>query len=196
MLDQIVDHIAKQLGVIQSAPLVFFTALAVAIVVIWRIFDWRYAAKDDLINLYKAKLDGATPDEARARIERLEGVIRRTVGSEWAPLTKSEVQNLSREVASIEKRRIQVMYLNAYGKDLAQSIADAFEAAGWDVPYSMGSGFEDGLFVGRSPTVSPAMKAAIERSTSLKAIYMPPTKDWGPDNLYSSVFVAVGTNPA
>jgi hypothetical protein len=40
------------------------------------------------------------------------------------------------------------------------------------------------------------MKAAIERSPSLKAIYMPPTKDGGPDNLYSSVFVAVGTNPA
>ncbi len=44
--------------------------------------------------------------------------------------------------------RIQVMYENAFGKDLAGSIALAFEAAKWDVMLGPGSGFENGIKVG------------------------------------------------
>jgi plasmid stabilization system protein ParE len=182
--------------VIAQAPVTFFAALAVLSAIIWKLLAWRHAAKDDLITLYKARLDGATPDQARARIDKLETTIRRTVGSEWPPLTPQQIQALSREVANIEKRRIQVMYLNLHGKTLAKGIADAFEAAGWDVHFSMGGGFEDGLFVGRSPTLGPLLRAAIERATSLKAIYEAPNKGWPEDGPHVSVYVAVGTNSA
>lgn len=194
MLDQFIEYIAKQVHLIKGAPVVFFAAMAVVGIIIWRVLDRLYRSKDDLIALYRARLDGATPDEARERIQALEGVIKRTVGSEWMPLTAAEVEALSREVADIEKRPIQVMYLNAYGKALAKSIADAFEAADWDVQFSMGGGFEVGLFVGRSPTVGPLLKAALERATPLRAIYQAPEKGWGRDTPNSSVYVAVGTN--
>jgi hypothetical protein len=196
LLEQIIEHLAKQTRLIQDAPIYFFGAVAVVAVIIWRAMEWRYAAKSDLIELYKAKLDGATPEEARTRIENLEKIVKTAIGSNWTALTGREVEALSAAVAAIEKRRVLVMYQNAYGKALARTIADAFEAAGWDVRYSTGSGFEDGIFVGRSPAVSPLMKAAIERTTSLKVIYMPPENSWDEDGPYTGVFVAVGLNPA
>ena len=55
--------------------------------------------------------------------------------------------------------------------------------------------FEEGLFVGRSPTVAPQIVAAIERASPLKAIYMPPDKSWGEDKPTHPVFIGVGTNP-
>ena len=82
------------------------------------------------------------------------------------------------------------------GRDLARTIADAFEAAGWeDTHYSTGSGFEEGLKVGRSPTLGPLIKAAIERTTALKPIYEPPNKGWPADSPMISMYVGVGTNP-
>jgi hypothetical protein len=196
MVEQIIKYLAGEIRVIAQAPVTFVAALAVMSVIVWKLLAWRHAPKDDLIALYKGRLDGATPDQARARIDELEATIRRTIGSKWTPLTAQQVQALSREVAPIEKRRLQVMYQNPYGKELARTIADAFEGAGWDVHYSTGSGFEEGLFVGRSPIVGPLLKAAIERATPLTVIYEEPTKAWGPDTPTSPVYVAVGTNPA
>ena len=195
MVEQVIKYLANEMRVIAQAPVIFFGALAVLSAMIWKMLAWRHSAKDDLIALYKARLDGATPEQARARIDKLEGIVRRTVGSEWAPLTPAQVAALSREVAGIERRRIQVMYQNHYGKDLARTIADAFEAAGWDVHYSSGSGFEEGLFVGRSPTLGPLLKTAIEKATSFKAIYEPPDKGWPEDGPLIPVYVAIGTNP-
>jgi hypothetical protein len=128
MVESVIKYLANEMRVIAQAPVIFFAALAVLSAIIWKLLAWRHAAKDDLIALYKARRDGATPDQARARVDKLESMVKRTIGSEWTPLTPHEVQALSREVAPIEKRRIQVMYLNAYGKALAKSIADAFEA--------------------------------------------------------------------
>ena len=104
MLDQILDHVDKEMRVLLDAPLLFFAALAVTSTFIWRVFEWRYAAKNDLIELYKAKLDGATPEEARARIEKLEATIKRTVGSEWKPLGDREVDALRKALEPIERR--------------------------------------------------------------------------------------------
>jgi hypothetical protein len=86
------------------------------------------------------------------------------------------------------------MYINRYGKELARSIADAFDAAsGWDVHFSMGGGFEDGIFVGRAPLASIALKEAIETATPLKAEIMSNKDD--PEGTAFGLFVAVGVNP-
>jgi hypothetical protein len=136
---------------------------------------------------YKNKLSGATPDEARAKIEALEDKIRNTIGDRWDVLTKEEAKKLSELIAPIPKRRIQVMYLNYLGKDLARNIADVFEQAGWDVAYSEGGGLGEGVSTGRGNGAALTLKAAIEAATRLKVgSIRPDEKDGG------LLFVAVG----
>jgi len=55
---------------------------------------------------YRDKLKGASPDEARAKIDALESTIRLMIGSKWKPLTKEESDRLRTAVASLPKRRI------------------------------------------------------------------------------------------
>ncbi len=164
------DNVASEVTVIKSAPLSFGVALLVMGIIMWRIFEWRYKYKDDLIELYKARLDGATPDEAKAKIESLE----RAVGLKWAPLTASEARALVRELATVEKRPLNIFYLNALGKDLALSLKQAFETAEWNVQScAQGAGVDEGLDVGSSPTIGPVIKNAIEASTPLSVKFVP-----------------------
>jgi hypothetical protein len=194
-----VDEIAKQLDIVWNAPAVILPAGIALVAATWIAVNWLRSQEvrgaKEQVEAYKARLGGATPDEARAKIQKLEETIKRSVGSPWKPLAYPEVQALARGLAAIEKRRVQVMYENFQGKELARTIADAFEAAGWDTHYSTGSGFEEGLKVGRSPTVGVQIKELFERATTLKPIFEPPTKDWPADNSHVGIYVAVGTNP-
>jgi hypothetical protein len=119
---------------------------------------------------YKNKLSGATPDEAKAKIDTLERRVRLTVGKEWAPLSKTEIAALANVLQVISKTRIQIMYENALGKELAESILEAFKIAGWDGAWiTPGSGFGSGILVGRGHRAI-AVRAAIEGSTNLKNV--------------------------
>lgn len=196
----IVEFLTQQLVALQDVWPTFLAALIAAFVfawlIIWKVIERLHKPKDDLIKLYEARLKGMTPDEAAAKIQTLEETRKRTVGSPWRPLSYGEVQALARELRAIEKRRVQVMYENFQGRELARTIADAFEAAGWEeTHYSTGSGFEEGLKVGRSPTLGPLIKGAIERTTALKPIYEPPNKGWPADSPMVSIYVGVGINP-
>lgn len=195
MLDAVIKYLLGELWVISQAPVTFAVAMTVIAVVMWKALSWRFAAKDDLIALYKARLDGASPDQARERIQSLEATLKKVVGTEWPTLTQQQIQGLAHAARSIEKRRIQVMYENPFGKSLARQIADAFEMSGWDVIFGTGSGLEDGIVVGRSPTVSTAIKEALVATTGLPNVrYLAPDKSWPDDGPNVAVFIGVGTN--
>jgi|SRR6516165_7764416 hypothetical protein len=135
---------------------------------------------------------GNSPDQAKSKIEELEKRVKETIGSRWESLTKDEAARLSAAVAKLEKRRIQVMYANQ-GKALARSIADAFEAAGWnDMHFSEGGGLEVGLSTGRGNGMALRLKEAIEVSTRFKKVH-----SFGPTepDIPGIVFVGVGINP-
>jgi hypothetical protein len=166
----VIEFLTQQIKDLQNVWPTFVAALVIAGLIIWRVIERLQKPKDDLIKLYEARLKGMTPDEAATKIQRLEETVKRSVGAPWKPLSYGEVQALARELRTLEKRRVQVMYENFQGIELARTIADAFEAAEWDTLYSTGSGFEEGLKVGRSPTLGPQIKEAIERTTSLKPI--------------------------
>jgi hypothetical protein len=198
------SNIAQEWTVIQSAPLSFVTVSAIAAVVIWfivnGIYSIRLANKDGEISLlmrqrddYKDKLGGASPDQAKAKIDALEKRIALTIGSHWMPLTGDEGARLTAALGVLEKRRIQVMYVNQLGKELAQSIADAFTRAGWkDMHFSEGGGLGIGISTGRGNGMAFKLKDAIEASTRFKKV-----ESYGPDEAdpRSSVFVGVGINP-
>ena len=112
------------------------------------VIQWRAGQQDRQIELqdrqladYRDKLKGATPEEAKAKIDALEDKVRNTIGDRWDALNKDEFEKLVALFAPLPKRQIQVMYVNNLGKDLARSFADALEKAGWtDVMFSEGGG--------------------------------------------------------
>jgi hypothetical protein len=196
MFDDIVKYIVAEWRVIASAPVTFILAAAVIAMIVWWALSWGYGRENSLLRSqvadYKDKLSGATPVEAKAKIDALEKTIKLTIGFPWVPLTPIEIAALAAEAEKIEKRPIQVMYLNAYGKELAKTFEAAFTRAGWTVNFSMGGGFEDGIFVGRSRSTSVLLKQAIEKTTILRPqILGRADEEYGPQG---AVFVAVGTN--
>jgi hypothetical protein len=106
-------------------------------------------------------------------------------------LTKDESDKLVSLIAALPKRRIQVMYVNYLGKNLAKSFADAFEKAGWtDVVFSEGGGLGYGISTGRGNGLALTLKSAIESSTKHKVNSFGPAED----GERSGLFVAVGIN--
>ncbi len=196
-------EVLEQCAVIANAPIPFAVLVIVVAGLIWAATNWSYssvlASKNAQIELqdrqladYKQKLGGATPEEAKAKIDALEKTIHLTIGSRWQPLTQTESDRLTAAVAPLPKRRIQVMYANQLGKDLAQSIADAFTKAGWtEVIFSEGGGLGIGIGTGRGNGMALTVKQAIESSTKFKV------SSFGPDETDSPgfAFVSVGINP-
>jgi hypothetical protein len=197
------SKIAQEWTVIQSAPLSVITVCAIIAVVIWSvvsgIYGIRLANKDGEISLltrqrddYKDKLGGASPDQAKAKMDALEKRIALTIGSHWTPLTSDESAKLTAAVSGLEKRRIQVMYVNQLGKELAQSIADALRRGGWtDMHFSEGGGLGIGISTGRGNGMAFKLKDAIEASTRFKKV-----ESYGPNEADAPgiVFVGVGIN--
>jgi hypothetical protein len=141
------------------------------------------------LSLYQDRLQGASPDEAKARIDTLEERVRNTIGSKWEPLTRDEITKLTSAVSGLQKRMIQIMYSNYLGRDLAESIANAFRIGGWgDMSFSEGSGLGVGVSTGLGNGMAVTLKGAIESSTKLQVRVIDADK---PDNL-RVVFVAVG----
>jgi uncharacterized protein YgbK (DUF1537 family) len=73
-------------------------------------------------------------------ITRLEHQVT-VIGGEWPPLTSEQIEALRTKISAFDKpSRIQVMYENKFGKELAQSIANAFRAARWGGNISVWAG--------------------------------------------------------
>jgi|SRR5450759_5266886 hypothetical protein len=178
----------------------FLVILVLMAGIIWVALNWSYggvlASKNGQIELqdrqladYKQKLHGATPEQAKAKIEALEHTIRVTVGSRWAPLSKSEISTLAAKLKDITKSRASIMYENALCKEMAQSIFDAFKEAGWDqATLGPGSGLGEGIVVGWSSR-AVAVKTALE-STAKLPVWAKDTEKEIPD----LIIVGVGIN--
>jgi hypothetical protein len=94
-VEQIIKYVLANVRVIFDAPVAFFIVILVCIGAIWWIMEWRYgdriSTKDSEISLrngeislltrqrddYKDKLGGASPDQAKARVDNLEARLAR-----------------------------------------------------------------------------------------------------------------------
>jgi hypothetical protein len=126
--------------------------------------------------------------------DALERMVALTIGSRWTPLNEAEIAALSTRLTDIPKIRVQIMYENALGKELAQSFYEAFKLAEWGgAALGIGSGLGHGVTIGQgSGTATIALKSAIEATTQLKvAIVRPDQPQWP-----WVVFLAVGVNPS
>jgi hypothetical protein len=180
----------------------FFVLLVLMFGAVWWLMDWRYGGiisnRDAEISLlkgrvddYKDKLGGASPDQAKDKIEALEQTVNLTIGKRWIPLTQSEIATLAANLSNVPKIRVQIMYENALGKDLGQSFYDAFKQAGWtDTSFGTGSGLGYGVTTGQGANSAIALKAAIEKSSKVKVEALRiDQKEWP-----GLIFLAVGIN--
>jgi hypothetical protein len=85
-MESIIKYVVGELSTIVHAPGVFVTAVLALGAAVWWAMDWRYAGvianRDSEISSlrtqrdeYKEKLQGATPSEAKARIDSLEAQV-------------------------------------------------------------------------------------------------------------------------
>jgi ribosomal protein L29 len=149
MLKQFVDYIVGEWKVISQAPFTFVIASMFLCGLAYLAARWRYAIsiehlehrvklRDDEISDYKRKLEGASPDEAKARIQELR-----------AELTEVRNQIRPRRLSVEQKHRIRNrlrMYPEMTGRlqlsrdvsctdceGLADDIAEAISDGGWEV---------------------------------------------------------------
>jgi hypothetical protein len=142
---------------------------------------------------YKSKLSGASPDEAKAKIECLEQTLNLAIGSRWEPLTADQSNRLLKAILAMQTRRIQIMFQNPFGKELATSIAEVFRRARWDVTLGTGAGFETGVVVGWNLLIANQIIHAFESATPLRPHLTDNAKEDATSDL---VVIGVGINSA
>ena len=129
----------------KSSPIPFWLVVGIVAICIWKYFDHRYSdmliEKDSLLrdrsaklDDYKEKLNGATPEDARARLDALEQKIA-DVAAAVAPRTLSDDQ-CERMVAVLEGQHGHHVTItqelgDAGRVNLVMSIEKAFSAARW-----------------------------------------------------------------
>ena len=124
----------------------------------------RLALRDDEIADYRRKLEGASPDEAKARMDMLEHEIARLKPRE---LSNEDIAAITL-AASTSPGAVAIVYDMAYsaGQRMAGQMQRAFAAAGWRVSNGMVGG----------PThlppegISIALRPEAERTTAERAL--------------------------
>jgi hypothetical protein len=192
------DWIAKLLqawALVPAVPIPFAIAFvsiaaAISLAVVWSYRGVLSKRADRRLSNH-----GDGPGRATAEKENtdaLERMVASTIGSRWTPLNEAEIAALSTRLTDIPKIRVQIMYENALGKELAQSFYEAFKLAEWGgAALGIGSGLGHGVTIGQgSGTATIALKSAIETTSQVKvAIVRPDQPQWP-----GVVFLAVGIN--
>jgi hypothetical protein len=195
--------LSEQWEFAKNAPVLLLGITIAVGLGMWALFSFVYrerlAARDDSITLvtrqrddYKDKLSGATPDQAKAKIEALEHTVQTVIGARWTPLTNEEVDRLAARLSAMSPKQLSVQYENPFGRDLAQSILDAAKKAGWTNVHliSSGSFLGPGIWVHMGRGTAATIKQAIEASTQLRVGHsMPDADDPG------GYFIVIGIKP-
>jgi hypothetical protein len=138
-MNWILERLSKEGAVIADAPLTFGVAVLAAAIVVWLLFRHQIANlkssiqfRDDQIADYRTKLDGATPDEARARIERLEARIQQLEAIAPRTLSHQQLEAVTEEARRAPGRILVTYDLAASdGISLQSQFLQAFRKAGW-----------------------------------------------------------------
>jgi hypothetical protein len=192
------DWIAKLLQewpLVAAAPIPFAIAFVGIAAAILLAVGWSYRGMRSRRADRRLSDQGERPDRtstAEEKSDALERMVALTIGSRWTPLNEAEIAALSTRLADIPKIRVQIMYENALGKELAESFYEAFKLAEWGgAALGIGSGLGHGVTIGQgSGTATITLKSAIEATSRVKvAIVRPDQPQWP-----GVIFLAVGVN--
>jgi hypothetical protein len=170
MLDQFVQYVLGEARLIAEAPLVFGAAVLFLGAIIWAALRWRYSGiieqRNRIIALYKARLNGATPDQAKAKIDSLEGQVTSLKNREWPKLTPAAVTDFESILASHGPHAVSVFLQDRDSVFLARDLVDAFRRIGWKAKRDTSMNeVPDGLTVWPEDDVARAMSNALTMAT-------------------------------
>jgi len=135
MLEQLVQIVVDQARLVGQAPVAFAVGVLLLGAIIWATLRRRYAKmiehRNGIIALYKARLNGASPDQARARMESLEGQVVSLKNREWPKLAPAAVADFENILASQGSHVISVVPQDRDSVFLARDLVDAFNRIGW-----------------------------------------------------------------
>lgn len=106
MLEEIQKYLLGELAVLSKTPLTILLAVALIGIGVWRLMEWAYrhrlsGAQEEVQRLnrqvkdYRDKLEGATPDQAKARLDELERQVHELMPRK---MTQVQKQALEREL--------------------------------------------------------------------------------------------------
>lgn len=153
-----IEFFAKEGAVIAQAPVTFAIATILIFGLAYAAASFRFGSKiagleaergilseriqlrDDRAAEYERKLQGASPDEAKAELEELKQKLAALVPPRLSPEQANKIVAL----ASKSPAQMQVVFDSSgpYGDSLANDFLEAFGRAGWDASgiNQMGSG--------------------------------------------------------
>src|SRR5215510_7151789 len=170
MLEQFVQYVRSELRLIAEAPLVLGAAVLFLGAIIWAALRWRYSASIDhrnrIIALYKARLNGATPDEAKVKMDSLEGQVVSLKNREWPKLAPAAVTDFENILASQGTHAVSIVPQDRDSVFLARDLVDAFKRIGWKASRDASmSDLPDGLTVWPEDDVARAICNALTMAT-------------------------------
>jgi hypothetical protein len=145
------DRLRQEARAIASAPILAATAVVVALLVIWAVLHWSYRAalnnKDSHIAFlerrvsdYRERLGGATPEEARKRIDALEAELKslriRLQPRRLTPSQRQSIVDRSRLPAGAKPQPVIVTHeatcsdCPAFAEDFVSALT---EGGNWEV---------------------------------------------------------------
>lgn len=170
MFEQFVQYVLGEARLIAEVPVVFGAAVLFFGAIIWAVLRRRYSARIEhrnrIIALYKARLDGATPDQARAKMDSLEGQVLSLKNREWPKLTPAAVTDFERILASQGPHLVSVLPQDRDSVFLARDLVDAFKRIGWKAKRETSmNDIPDGLTVWPEDDVARAICNALTMAT-------------------------------
>jgi hypothetical protein len=170
MFEQFVQYVLSEINLIARAPLVFAAAVLFLGAIIWAALRWRYSRiiehRNDIIALYKARLNGATPDQAKAKMDSLEGQVVSLRNRGWPKLTPAAVTDFESMLASQGSHAVLVLPQDRDSVFLARDLVDAFKRAGWKAKRETSmNDIPDGLSVWPQDDVARALCNALTMAT-------------------------------
>lgn len=170
MFEQFVQYFLRELHLISEAPLVFGAAVLFLGAIIWAALRWRYSRgierRNHIIALYKARLNGATPDQAKAKIDSLEGQVVSLKNREWHKLAPAAVTDFESVLASQGSHVVSILPTDRDSVFFARDLVDAFKRIGWEARREVSmNDIPDGLSVWPKDDVARAICNALMMAT-------------------------------
>jgi hypothetical protein len=182
MVEPFIKYILGEFRMIANAPVSYIVAVLGAALLIWIALGWRYDAiinnKDSEITLlksqrddYRDKLGGASPDQAKARIDDLE----RRIGPRY-PLTADQEKKLGAALERVpSNERFEVVVFCPHNAALyANIMVKFFNDHGWKAkanPIFIITSTSSGVGVGLSNDVMTGMKTVSSSGAMLMKLF-------------------------
>ena len=173
MFEQFIQQsVLGEVRLISEAPFVFGAAVLLLGAIIWAALRWRYSSiidhRDRTIALYKARLDGASPDQAKAKMDSLEGQVVSLKNREWPKLAPAAVTDFENVLASQGSHVVSVLPQDRDSVFLARDLVDAFTRIGWEAKRDASlNEIPDGLSVWPEDDVARAISNALTMATGV-----------------------------